>query len=221
MCIKLLIIVSDHMLWLVEFFTYIVCVSSFRRLMEDDVFSWEFEGVIRSQCFNDKEDAFSCEFLCLDFVCRRRPKEPTHQPEFLALKHERRILRHSSSPWCGLSMMEQVRLCAVWPMENWLGLSLNQIQGWTTVRESYSRALEQGPLPPTTNPSPLPFLCSVGFRPPCNKRAPRRLPSSLPPFQTSPSSPIGVCCNALHSRPLHPMASLVNIILTFLLQHLK
>ena len=26
-----------------------------------------------------------------------------------------------------------------------LGSSLNQIQGWTTVRESYSRALEQGP----------------------------------------------------------------------------
>ena len=43
-------------------------------------------------------------------------------------------------------MMEQVRLCSVWPMENWLGSSLNQIQGWTTVRESYSPALEQGPL---------------------------------------------------------------------------
>ena len=43
-------------------------------------------------------------------------------------------------------MMELVRLCAVLPMENWLGSSLNKIQGWTTVRESYSRALEQGPL---------------------------------------------------------------------------
>ena len=42
--------------------------------------------------------------------------------------------------------MEQVRLCAVWPMEIWLGSSLNQIQGWTTARESYSRALEQEPL---------------------------------------------------------------------------
>ena len=42
--------------------------------------------------------------------------------------------------------MEQVRLCAVWPLENWLGSSLNQLQGCTTVRESYSRALEQGPL---------------------------------------------------------------------------
>ena len=31
-------------------------------------------------------------------------------------------------------------------MENWPGSSLNQIQGWTTVRESYSRVLEQGPL---------------------------------------------------------------------------
>ena len=43
-------------------------------------------------------------------------------------------------------MMEQVRLCAVWPIENWNGSSLNQIQGRTTVRESYSRALEQGTL---------------------------------------------------------------------------
>ena len=31
-------------------------------------------------------------------------------------------------------------------MENWLGSSLNQILGWTTVRESYPRALEQGSL---------------------------------------------------------------------------
>ena len=73
-------------------------------------------------------------------------------PEFLALKHKSRILGHSSNPVCGFSTMEQVRLCAVWPMENWLGSSLNQIQGWTTVRESYSCALEQGPLQHT-----LPF----------------------------------------------------------------
>ena len=43
-------------------------------------------------------------------------------------------------------MIEQVRLCAVWPMENRLDYSLNQIQNWTTVRGSYSCALEQGPL---------------------------------------------------------------------------
>ena len=43
-------------------------------------------------------------------------------------------------------VMEQVRICAVWPTDNWLGYSLNHIQGWTTVRESYSRALQQGPL---------------------------------------------------------------------------
>ena len=66
--------------------------------------------------------------------------------EFLALKQESRIIRHSSNPVFGASMMEQVRLCAVCPMENCLGSSLNQIQGWTTVRETYSRALEQGPL---------------------------------------------------------------------------
>ena len=31
-------------------------------------------------------------------------------------------------------------------MENWLNSSLKQIQGWTTVRESCSHALEPGPL---------------------------------------------------------------------------
>ena len=31
-------------------------------------------------------------------------------------------------------------------MESCLGSSLNQIQGWTTVRESHSGDLEQGPL---------------------------------------------------------------------------
>ena len=49
----------------------------------------------------------------------------------LALKHESRILGHSSHPVCVVSMMEPVRLCNVWPMENWLGSSLNQAQGWT------------------------------------------------------------------------------------------
>ena len=42
--------------------------------------------------------------------------------EFLAQKHESRILGHLSNPVCGVSMMEQVRLCAVWPMENCLAL---------------------------------------------------------------------------------------------------
>ena len=60
--------------------------------------------------------------------------------EFLALKHKSRILAHSSNNVCGFSMMEQVIMCPVWPKENLLGSSLNQIQG------SYSRALEQGPL---------------------------------------------------------------------------
>ena len=42
--------------------------------------------------------------------------------------------------------MNQYDLQKKWPMENWLGSSWNQIQGWTTVQESYSRAFEQGPL---------------------------------------------------------------------------
>ena len=49
--------------------------------------------------------------------------------EFHALKDESRILGYPSNPVSGFSMMEWVRLCAVWPMENWLGSSLNQIQG--------------------------------------------------------------------------------------------
>ena len=64
---------------------------------------------------------------------RGRSKEELLYSEFLVLKHASRILGHSSNPVFGFSMMEQVRLCAVWPMENWLGSSLNQIQGWTTV----------------------------------------------------------------------------------------
>ena len=42
------------------------------------------------------------------------------EAEFLALTQESRILGHSYNPVCGFTMMEQVRLCAVWPMENWL-----------------------------------------------------------------------------------------------------
>ena len=79
-------------------------------------------------------------------VIRRHVVEANLPPDFLALKHESRILGHSSNPACGFYMMEQVRLCAVRPMENWIDSSLNQIQGRTTVRESYSRALDQGPL---------------------------------------------------------------------------
>ena len=96
---------------------------------------------------------------------------PLANSECLALKHESRILGHSSNPVCGFSMMEQVRLCAVWPVENWLGSSWHQIQGWTTVRESFSCASEQGPLlaihplcgrgsPPRTHARPVLELIS-------------------------------------------------------------
>ena len=60
--------------------------------------------------------------------------------EFLALKHESRILGHSSNPVCGFFMMEQVRLCAVWSMENWLGSSLLQIKGFfEAIEAGFSR----------------------------------------------------------------------------------
>ena len=52
----------------------------------------------------------------------------TEGAEFLALKHESGILGHSSNHVCGFSMMVQVRLCAVWPMENWLGSSRYRVR---------------------------------------------------------------------------------------------
>ena len=53
--------------------------------------------------------------------------------DILLLKHDSRILGQSSNSVCGFSMMEQVMLCAVWPAENWLGSSINHIQGMMTV----------------------------------------------------------------------------------------
>ena len=54
-------------------------------------------------------------------------------PEIYSEDHESSIFRQSSNPVCGLSMMEQVRLCAVWPTENRLGSSMNYTQDWMTV----------------------------------------------------------------------------------------
>ena len=52
---------------------------------------------------------------------------------FLALMHESRILGQLSNTVCGFSMMEQVRLCAVWPTETWLASSMNHTLGLMTV----------------------------------------------------------------------------------------
>ena len=50
---------------------------------------------------------------------------------------------HSSNPVCGFFMMEQVRLCTVWPQENWLGTSKTTCRvGWM-IWICYSRALER------------------------------------------------------------------------------
>ena len=62
-------------------------------------------------------------------------------PDILFINHVCSILGHSSNPVCGFSMMEQVRLCAAWPMENWLGSSMTQIQSWMTVWECCRHAL--------------------------------------------------------------------------------
>ena len=55
-------------------------------------------------------------------------------------------------------MMEQVRLCAVWPAENWIGSSINHLQGRMTVLESYCHALEKGCL---TSTPPLSLALSL------------------------------------------------------------
>ena len=49
--------------------------------------------------------------------------------DILFLKHDSSIFRQSTYVVCGFPMIEQVRLCAVWPMENWLYL----LQGWKSV----------------------------------------------------------------------------------------
>ena len=48
--------------------------------------------------------------------------------EVLALKHESKIFSQSSNLVCGFSMMEQVRLCAVWPTQNFIGSSMSHMQ---------------------------------------------------------------------------------------------
>ena len=43
------------------------------------------------------------------------------------------IFRQLDIPVSGFSKTKQVTLCGVWPMENWLGSSMNQILGWLIV----------------------------------------------------------------------------------------
>ena len=62
----------------------------------------------------------------------------------LFLKHDSSIFRQSSNPVCGFSMMEQVRLCAVWPTENCLGSSMNHMQGWRIVLNMLQPCFEKG-----------------------------------------------------------------------------
>ena len=67
--------------------------------------------------------------------------------DILSLKPDSSIFRQSFNPVCGFSMMEHVRLCAVYPTENWLGSSVNHIRGWETVWICWCHALEKGCLP--------------------------------------------------------------------------
>ena len=73
--------------------------------------------------------------------------------EVLALKQKSRILRHSSNPVCGSRKSQASSPWAkqhrAYPVLSWR----NHIQGWMNVRESYSRALEQGTLAPVWQPT--------------------------------------------------------------------
>ena len=48
-------------------------------------------------------------------------------------------------------MIEQARLCAVWPMENWLGSSMNHMHCWMTVWICYWHAPQSRSLSPQQN----------------------------------------------------------------------
>ena len=48
---------------------------------------------------------------------------PAFEADIFSLKHESSIFRSVIHPVCGFSMMEQVMLRTVCPMENWLGTS--------------------------------------------------------------------------------------------------
>ena len=80
-------------------------------------------------------------------------------PEISSEEHESSIFRQSSNPVSGFSMMEHVRFCAAWPTENWLGSSMNHIQGWNTVWICYWHARQNRSLL-LTRPH---FLCSFSL----------------------------------------------------------
>ena len=63
----------------------------------------------------------------------------SRHPFSKAWVHDSSIFRQSSNPLCGFSMMGQVRLCAIWPTENWLGSSFH---GSNTGLEDSLRVLQ-------------------------------------------------------------------------------
>ena len=50
---------------------------------------------------------------------------------------------HSFNPVCGFSMIEQIRLCTVWPQEIWFGTSKTTYRDGWMIWICYSRALER------------------------------------------------------------------------------
>ena len=105
-------------------------------LRNSSVFS-QLERMVKTRIYSYQPSALFCSFCLSVWVTAAAAAE------ILALKHESRILGHSSNPVSGFYMMDQVRLCAVWPTENWLGTSKTTYRvGWM-IWLCYSRALER------------------------------------------------------------------------------
>ena len=93
------------------------------------------------------------------------PDKGCPRPEIYSEEHTSSIFRQSSNPVCGFSNTEQVRLCAVWTIENWHGSSMNHIKGWRTVWICYWFDPQNRSLPSTPSSifSPSPYLFALSL----------------------------------------------------------
>ena len=104
-------------------------------------FSSSLNGRVVGVLVRDEEGGLGCAAVGVDVVLGEDALVDGHvgagdgavkrhgdhlRADILFLKHACSILRLSSSPVCGFSMMKQ--FCSVWPTENWPGPSMNHIQ---------------------------------------------------------------------------------------------
>ena len=90
-------------------------------------------GFLNSAELEEWREKFYVEEERVPRLRERREMWHRCRTDIFFLKHASSILRQSFNPLNGSSMIEQVRLCAVWPTKNWLGSPMKLIQGWKTV----------------------------------------------------------------------------------------